>query len=449
NGEIVSLGQLRALCRTFVDIHGQYDNQVILDPQNHLAVTDRFHREASEPVLRDVREAYSVWQEAHRNYEELCRNEADALSRQDFYRFEYDHISSLHLREGEDEELREAISYMKNSERIYRAVNSAYALLHEEEPSVLTSLRRCSGEIGSIAALSRDLSDMAAVLEDSYYTLEDLSDSLRHLRDTLSFSEEDIDQASERLSVIEDARRKYRRDISGILAYQQELEQKLSRIENFDADKEHLHAVMEQAYAVLEERAAAMTEIRRQNAAGLAAAMRKELHDLEFANSEFEVRMDSLSEIGPDGRDSLEFMISTNPGEPLRPLAKIASGGEISRIMLAFKHIIGDDDKVETMIFDEIDTGISGRTALVVGRKMREIAGHHQVLCITHLPQIAAFGNRNFLISKDLRDGRTYTSVEPLDENGKVRMLAGMISGDPDSESALQAARELVSAAGH
>ena len=171
--------------------------------------------------------------------------------------------------------------------------------------------------------------------------------------------------------------------------------------------------------------------------------MTRELKDLAFANSEFAIHTTRLPEIGPNGYDAMEYMISTNPGEPLRPLSRIASGGEISRIMLAFKHIIGDNDSVETMIFDEIDTGISGKTALVVGKKMREISEHHQILCITHLPQIAAYGNSNFRIQKSLSENSTHTDILRLDEDGKIHMLAGMISGDPDSTSALDAAREL------
>ena len=172
-------------------------------------------------------------------------------------------------------------------------------------------------------------------------------------------------------------------------------------------------------------------------------ALTRELKDLAFANSEFAIHTMRLPEIGPNGYDAMEYMISTNPGEPLRPLSRIASGGEISRIMLAFKHIIGDNDSVETMIFDEIDTGISGKTALVVGKKMREISEHHQILCITHLPQIAAYGNSNFRIQKSLSENSTHTDILRLDEDGKIHMLAGMISGDPDSASALDAAREL------
>ena len=338
---------------------------------------------------------------------------------------------------------------MKNSERIYNAVNTAYELLQEEDTSVLTNLRLAADALNDISSISSDLGSVASTMDEAYYNLEDASDTLRDMRSTLDFSDEDIDRASERLSSIEDAKRKYRMSIDEIIAYGEDLDQKLNIIENFDAEIEQSKKEMDLAYQQLEEQADVVSAKRRKSADQLSAAVVRELKDLNFANSEFEVRMNRLPEIGPSGYDSMEFMISTNPGEPLRPLARIASGGEVSRIMLAFKHIIGDSDRVDTMIFDEIDTGISGRTAVVVGKKMWEIAAHHQVICITHLPQIAAYGSDNFQIVKNLSDTATQTTIHHLDEDDKRHMLAGMISGDPDSDSALRAAQELMDAAGH
>jgi DNA repair protein RecN (Recombination protein N) len=215
-------------------------------------------------------------------------------------------------------------------------------------------------------------------------------------------------------------------------------------IQNFDAEKSRLSEAAHRKYSILEDQASHVSELRHIIAKRLESAMVKELQDLEFANSEFSIDIKRLPDIGPDGFDYVEFLISTNPGEPLMPLTRIASGGEISRIMLAFKHIIGDSDKVDSMIFDEIDTGISGHTALVVGRKMSEISEHHQLICITHLPQIAAYGKDNFLISKAVGDAKSKTSIEHLDEEGKVRMVATLFSGSSDNENALQAARDLI-----
>lgn len=447
NGEMVTLAQLRKFCSAFVDIHGQYDNQVILDPQNHLEITDRYRHKELSGELDTLHDLYRQYSERKKSYDSLRSEEAEALRQQDFYRFESDYIRNLNLYDGEDEELKEQLELMKNSEKIYSAVNGAYDNLYEKDDSVLSGLRKAIDGLQTIASLSGDFESFAQTLDENYYSIVDISDALRDMRSSLNYSDADIDQASERLSIIEDAKRKYRMSIPEIIAYGEELARKLNIIDNFDAEIEQRRKDMDEAYARLEKQADRVSDLRKKNGEQLTRALTRELKDLAFANSEFAIRTTRLPEIGPNGYDAMEYMISTNPGEPLRPLSRIASGGEISRIMLAFKHIIGDNDSVETMIFDEIDTGISGKTALVVGKKMREISEHHQILCITHLPQIAAYGNSNFRIQKSLSENSTHTDILRLDEDGKIHMLAGMISGDPDSTSALDAARELNAAA--
>lgn len=447
NGEMVTLSQLREFCHSFVDIHGQYDNQVILDPQNHLFITDQFGQKDLKPQLDLLKQRYEEYDRCRKAYRELQKQEQDSLRQQDFFRFEVEYIENLNLYEGEDEELREELELMKNSERIFSAVNEAYRRIYEEDDAVLSNLQTAINSLQSIASLSEEFENQVQELNEHYYAIADISDNLRSLRSSMDYSDADIDRTSERLSILEDAKRKYRRSLPEIIAYGQEMAEKLRLIDNFDEALEQRKKDMDQAYGKLQEQADLVSELRRSVARKLESALSKELQDLAFANSEFEIRIQKSEDIGPLGYDTMEYMISTNPGEPLRPLSKIASGGEISRIMLAFKHIIGDNDAVETMIFDEIDTGISGRTALVVGKKMREIAKHHQILCITHLPQIAAYGDVNFQIQKNLSDHTTHTDILRLDEEGKIHMLAGMISGDPDSLSAIEAAKELNSAA--
>ena len=444
NGEMTTLTQIRRFCSDWVDIHGQYDNQQILDPDNHIHITDSFHSEIMQPELDRLAALYEEYSTARREYEGLLRSEAEALRQQDFYRYEYSYISKLELRPGEDDELREQLSIARNSARISSAVHSAYDLLHENDMSILASLNRASDELINVRSYSERISALAERAQNTYYELEDISDGLRELTDSFNYSEEELDNISERLAIIEDAVRKYRRSVEEIIDYQKELEQKLELIENFDDEKKRLWEIVLHKKEILEDQAAHVSEIRHIIAARLESAMIKELKDLEFSNSEFKVSIERAEETGPLGYDKVEFLISTNPGEPLMPLVRIASGGEISRIMLAFKHIIGDSDKVDTMIFDEIDTGISGRTALVVGRKMREIAEHHQIIAVTHLPQIAAYGEDNYLITKSLADDKSRTDIEHLDAEGKISMVATLFSGSSDSESALEAARELI-----
>ena len=444
NGEIVTLAQVKEFCKDWVDIHGQYDNQQILDPENHILITDRFHAESIAPSLEELSELYSDYKRAEHDYNNLLRTEANAKQQKDYYEFEYSYISKLDLKPQEDELLSEQLELMKNGEKIFSSVNSSYSMLHEDDNSILSNLNRITNELSSISNYSDAISELSQEVDSIYYNLEDISERLRDMTASLSFSEEELDEISSRLSVIEDAKRKYGKSVDEIISYMNELDDKLSIIQNYDQEKSRLLAIKNDKYQLLKDKADHVSELRHIIASRLESSIIKELKDLDFANSDFKINIEKLDEIGPLGYDSVEFLISTNPGEPLMPLAKIASGGEISRIMLAFKRIIGDSDMVETMIFDEIDTGISGRTALTVGNKLKEIADHHQIICITHLPQIAANGHDNYLITKSVTDGSSHTEINHLDHEGKVRMVATLFSGSTDA-NALQAATELIS----
>ena len=449
NGEMVTLGQLRNFCKDWIDIHGQYDNQQILDPDNHILITDSYHSEVLEPELEKLRSCYDEYKAAQKEYDDLLKAEKEAARQQDYYRFEYNYIRELKLYESEDKELQDRLAMMKNSSRIFRNVRSSYDILqgngYEGGPSMLDELSRVASELSDIGSFSEQISSMASRTYDAYYSLDDIASSLRDLLTSLDFSEQDMDDISGRLAVIEDAKRKYHMSVEEIIAYGNELGGRLEMIQNFDSEKKRLADIARSRYDELEAQADHVSELRHIIAARLESAIIKELADLEFANSEFKIDINRLDEIGPLGYDKVEFLISTNPGDPLMPLTKIASGGEISRIMLAFKHIIGETDRVETMIFDEIDTGISGHTALVVGRKLSEIADHRQIISVTHLPQIAAYGDDNYLISKSVDNQKSYTNIGHLDEESKVRMLAALFSGSSESENALEAARELIS----
>ena len=448
NGEMVTLSQIRNFCSDWVDIHGQYDNQQILDPENHIHITDSFHSEALTPELEKLRACYDEYKAAQKEYEDLLKAEASAVQQQDYYRFEYKYIQDLNLYAGEDEELQDRLAMMKNSSKIFQSVRSSYDLLQgtgfDGGPSLLDDLGRVASDLTDIGSYSEQISAMASQAYDAYYSLEDISSGLRDLLSSLNFSEQDMDEVSSRLAVIEDAKRKYRKSVDEIIEFRDELRSRLDMMQNFDSEKKRLAESAHKKYASLEDQAEHVSELRHIIASRLESAIIKELKDLEFANSEFRIDISRLDEIGPLGFDKVEFLISTNPGDPLMPLTKIASGGEISRIMLAFKNIIGETDRVDTMIFDEIDTGISGRTALVVGKKLSGISAHRQIISVTHLPQIAAYGDDNYLISKSIDNEKSYTNIDHLDEDSKVRMLAALFSGSSDSENALEAARELI-----
>ena len=449
NGEMVTLGQIRNFCSDWIDIHGQYDNQQILDPDNHILITDSFHSEVIAPELEKLRICYDEYKSAQKDYEDLLKAEADAARQQDYYKFEYKYIQDLGLYAGEDDELQDRLAMMKNSSKIFQSVRSSYDLLqgsgYDGGPSLLDDLGRVASDLSDIGGFSDQISSMASRAYDAYYSLDDIASGLRDLLSSLNFSEQDMDEVSSRLAVIEDAKRKYRKTVEEILEFRDEIRSRLEMMQNFEGEKKRLSDTAHKKYAALEAQAEHVSELRHIISARLESAIVKELVDLEFANSEFKIDISRTDEIGPLGFDKVEFLISTNPGDPLMPLTKIASGGEISRIMLAFKHIIGETDRVETMIFDEIDTGISGHTALVVGKKLSEISGHRQIISVTHLPQIAAYGDDNYLISKSVDSKKSYTNIGHLDEESKVRMIAALFSGSSDSENALQAARDLIS----
>lgn len=443
NGEIVTLAQIKQLCSDMVDIHGQYDNQQILNPDNHIHITDRFHNDKIQPELDKLAVLYDEYKQAEKAYNDLLRAESEAKQQKDYYEFEFNYIDSLKLEPLEDEQLSEKLDMMKNSEKIFNSVNSSYEAIHEGDNNILSKLNFISNELSNVSSYTEGLGNLSEQVQDIYYQLEDVSGKLRDMTSSLTYSESDLDAISERLNAIEDAKRKYHKSVEEIITYKDELDSRLSIIQNFDSEKARLKEDVDNKYAKLQDQAKLVSEIRHIIAERLESSMISELHDLDFANSDFKINIDKMDDITSLGYDKIEFLISTNPGEPLMPLTKIASGGEISRIMLAFKHIIGNSDQVETMIFDEIDTGISGKTALVVGKKLKEISEHHQILCITHLPQIAAHGDDNFLITKEVFDDKSHTTINHLDAEGKVKMVATLFSGSTDA-NALEAAAELI-----
>lgn len=444
NGRLITLNELKNYCYNLVDIHGQYDNQKILNPESHILMLDGYIADNINNELNELEAAYNEYTESKNRYDELVKEENESRKQQNYYQFEYDYIDKLNLKPGEDESLRESIELMKNSEKIFSSINETYSSLHEADPSVLSAIGRAVDLMKEISYLSDTLSQISETIENSYYELEDASSTLLSVRNSLYFSEDELNSAQERLSQIEDALRKYNMKVPEIIKYKEELGDKLSKLTDFEYIKAESSKDMQDKLDLLKIKAKVVSEIRKEYGLKLEEEISSELRDLNFSNSEFKVNITRDDSIGKLGFDNVEFLISTNPGEPLMPLSKIASGGEISRIMLSFKHVIGDKYKVPTMIFDEIDTGIGGKSALVVGKKLKEIADHHQVICITHLPQIAAYGKHSYRISKEVLNGRTYTSIEELHGDDILKSIASMISGNDDSEPGLRMARDLI-----
>lgn len=452
NDEIVTLGTLSKFCRGLADIHGQYDHQSLLDPDNHIRLVDLYRKDSISPAKATVSDLYSTYTSLRDELARLKRAQAEGRRQRDFMDFELKEITDAHLVEGEDAALEDEISLLQNSEMIFNSLAGAYQTVSEKDDSILSSMKQVSDMVGETSAYTKDLAELSQRLESLYYEYEDAAQALRQLRDGTVYDPAALDAAIARYETIRHLKQKHGRSIPELLSYAEELHSRLSSIDNADEEIAAIEGQISETAAALAAASAELSGLRRKAASELESLITEQLSQLNFGEAafaiEFRKAVDSTGNalFSADGTDIVEFLITTNRGEPLKPLSKIASGGEMSRIMLAFKKIIGDYDHIPTMIFDEIDSGISGIAASVVGRKLREIAGRHQIICITHLPQIAAYGTSNYRIWKHSDDVMTYTSVDPLGPEEKIREIARLLGGENITETTLASAQELIEA---
>ena len=446
NGELVTLGQVSTLCSRIADIHGQYDHQSLLNTEHHIDLVDLYSKDEIQPLKTQVSEAYADFRNIDSELDSLLSGFAQKQRQKDFMAFELKEINDAQLNPGEDTELENRISLLQNSEKIYSALESAYSISYDSEQSTSYSLSKVLSLIQGISEYSPELAALDEKISDIYYSLEDVCSSIRSIRDKSEFSPDELDAAISRLDEINRLKMKYGSSIEDILAYKDSLEKSISEVDNIDDLKEQLTARKKQSEAKLQELSGRLSDARKKAAASLQGKILYELNDLNFKDADMVIEFRQSEQYSASGTDIVEFMITTNRGEALKPLAKVASGGEMSRIMLAFKKIVGDYDHIPTMIFDEIDTGISGITASIVGKKMCQIAQNHQIICITHLPQIAACKGHNFKIVKETRDDATFTNVIPLNSDQKAEEIARLLGGINITETTLESARELIKA---
>ena len=452
NDEIVTLGALSKFCRSLADIHGQYDHQSLLDPDHHIRLIDLYRKDSILPAKASVAELYEKYTDLCSQLARLRKDQAEGRRQRDFMDFELNEIEEAHLSEGEDEALEDEISLLQNSEKIFSSLAGAYQVASESEFSLLSAMKQVSDMVGETAQYTRELSELSQRLESLYYEYEDACGELRSQRDGTVFDPAALDAAIGRYEIIRRLKEKHGMTIPELLDYADQLRVRLSSIDNADEEIAALEARIGQTVSALTAASDQLSELRRASAAELEQLITEQLGQLNFSDAAFAVDFRQNLDAGgnvqftSEGTDIVEFLITTNRGEPLKPLSKIASGGEMSRIMLAFKKIIGDYDHIPTMIFDEIDSGISGVAASVVGRKLREIAARHQVICITHLPQIAACGTSNYRIWKHSDDRSTYTSIDPLTPDEKVREIARLLGGENITPTTLASAKELIEA---
>lgn len=441
NGETVTLSTLKLIAAGLIDIHGQHDNQSLLSKTSQQNLLDTILSDELKELLIRMKDTYVNLNNKISEYEQLNTKEAEKEIA--FLQYELNEIDSASLHEGEDEALESDYKKMNNSKRIADLVSGAHRITGYDSEGAGSLIGRALSMIRQASSIDDDAKDLELILNDIDGLLNDFNRSIADYEMSLDFSDEDYKNTEDRLNLINSLKNKYGKSIKEILDKRNEFEDELNRLLNADEYKSALlseiTSLKKEAYKLCKE----ISAIRKKGANKLSGEIAEALLDLNFLDSQFEIKVTSDEEnMKQSGYDDIEFFISTNPGEALKPLNQVASGGEMSRIMLAIKSVCANDSTA-TLIFDEIDTGISGRTAQKVSEKMSRIAKEHQVIVVTHLPQIAAMADTHFEISKSVNNGRTITSIETLSEEGKIKELARMLGGVTITDKVLENAKDM------
>lgn len=444
NGETVPVSFVRELAEELIDIHGQHEHQSLLYEKNHLKILDEFAGDALSEKLRLCREQYHCFRDAKKQLQQADSGEAERAKELDFLQFEVNEIESAALRPGEDEELESEYRRMANGQKIMELLSETAGLTGAGGYSGAgDEISRALRSFGTAAAYDELLGGMEQTLSDIESLLNDFNRELSDYMEDFVFDAQKLKETEDRLDLINRLKTKYGNSIEQILEAGETRKARMELLTNYEEYLSGLRAAYEKSRKELWKSADEITRIRKNCAEQLSEQIREALVDLNFLDVKFEIEFKELSEPGEIGRDEICFLISTNPGLPLKPLSSVASGGELSRIMLALKAVMADKDAVETLIFDEIDTGISGRTAQKVSEKMAVIARNHQVLCITHLAQIASMADQHFIIEKKPEGSRTVTNIGLLTEEESVEELARILGGARITKTVLDNAREM------
>lgn len=448
-GRLTPAATLRALAECLVDIHGQHPGQPLLDPRRHREFVDAYAGVLSEAAA--YRERFAAWQGLQRERDALLAAERERERRAELLEFQRRELEGAHLAPDEEEALAAERAILANHERLFSAVEQAYVELEESEDAVLMRLGPLATRLREAAAIDLRLREVLEALETALVHLGEAARGLRDYRGRIEFDPQRLESIEARLHEIGKLKRKYGGGVADLLAQLAGVRRDLESLERSAARLQDVERVLRESGGDLLRRAETLSAARRQAAQALRKAVLTELTDLGMAKAAFEVRVatgaDDETALGPHGLDAVEFLISPNPGEPVKPLHKIASGGELSRVMLAIRTVLADADRTPTVIFDEVDAGIGGSMGEVVGRKLSVASGRHQVLCVTHLPQIACFGDRHLLVQKRSLADRTETTVRTLSAEERAREVARMLGGSGRSGTALEHANELLAAA--
>ena len=444
NGETVPVSFVRELASELLDIHGQHEHQTLLYPKNHLGILDEYSGQELAVLLKQCSEQYHTLLQARRRLEKAQADEASRAKEMDFLAFELQEIESAALKPGEDEELEAQYRLMANGQRIMEALSETGSLTGcGSDSGASDAIGHALRAMNAVSGFDEELGGLCGTLEEIESLLNDFNRGLADYMDSFTFDEQEMHRIEERLDLLNRMKAKYGKTLEDVLAYQREKEDRLRVLENYEEYLARLRAEYEKSERNIRQTSKEITAIRRQNAKVLKAKITEALVDLNFLNVQFEIQFESLDKPCDHGMDAVCFLISTNPGMPAKPLGDVASGGELSRIMLAIKAVMAEQDAVETLIFDEIDTGISGRTAQKVSEKMAVIARNHQIICITHLAQIASMADQHFQIEKHPSGGKTVTTITQLSEEESVTELARILGGAEITQAVLDNAREM------
>ncbi|MEX1576192.1 DNA repair protein RecN [Enterococcus sp. C22] len=447
NGRIVNITNLKRIGEYLVDIHGQNEHQELMQSERHIDMLDEFGGKKLLTVKEKYTRAYQEYRALEAKVRKRQKNEKEFAQRMDMLHFQSDEIASAQLVAGEEEQLLEERNKLNNFQKIADALTISYAALNGEDDSSLDKIGTSMNELASIESLDSEYKTLSDTVQNAYYLLQEASGDLSRLIDGLELDEGRLNEVENRLELIRQMKRKYGDSIETILSYYEEITKELAEADFLEGGTGDLEALLAEKQQAAHQQALTLRKERKRLAKELEQQILTELKELYLERTEFEVRFTELEHLQENGLDGVEFYITTNPGEPLKPLVRVASGGELSRVMLAMKTIFSQTQGITSIVFDEVDTGVSGRVAQAIADKIYQISENSQVLCITHLPQVAAVADEHYFIEKEIVAGRTETSVRILSEKERVNEIARMLAGSEITKLTIEHAQELLAMA--
>ncbi|MER0122453.1 DNA repair protein RecN [Streptococcus sp. ZJ93] len=443
NGQLVNLSVLKAVGQHLVDIHGQHDQEELMRPQHHIAMLDEFGNDAFFQLKADYKAAFDAYKSLRKQVLTIQKNQEENKARIDMLEYQIAEIEAADLRSGEDAELSKEREKLLNHKQIADTLANAYAMLDNEDFSSLTNVRSAMHDLESIEEFDPNYKELAGSLSETYYVLEDVTKRLEGIIDGLDFDGNRLTQVEGRLDLLYSISRKYGGTVDDVLDYLEQISKEYQLLTGSDVSSEHLESELKKREKELIRLAGELATARHLLAEGLEQEIKQELKDLYMEKADFQVRF-SKAKFGREGNEQIEFYISTNPGEDFKPLVKVASGGELSRLMLAIKSAFSRKEGKTSIVFDEVDTGVSGRVAQAIAQKIYKIGGHGQVLAISHLPQVIAIADYQFFIEKISDDHSTVSRVRLLTTEERIEEVAKMLAGENVTEAALTQAKELL-----